>query len=515
MPLPQHVLNTLLPYQIKHVESLVNSIKSNNKALDASDAGTGKTFSALAVCHVLGLKPLIICPKSVLVPWIEASKVMDVKIFGIANYELIQNCKYYVNLDKRIDANFMTKFAVPSKKGGVKQKSNSKAKLITDYNVYSFTWKLPDDVIVIFDEAHKCKNKGTTNSYLLMSIGATNQKLLMLSATVCDNPNKFLVAGYALGLYKTLKEGKNWILSKSDIDHEAMNKIRQIIFPTYASRMKITEIGKLFPDSSVIAECFNMDCAKEIQEMYNLIEEEVNRIKKKEDGSQGLGKIIHMRHRIETLKAPTYIKLAKEYIDKGNSVAIFVNFTSTLEAISEKLNTNCKIYGEQSFDDRNKCIKDFCTDQSRVIVCNIRSGGVGVSLHDTIGTYPRVSIISPSWSAIDIIQALGRIYRANTKTIVLQKIVFCKGTIEERICENMSEKITNIGMLNDGDLSSYKIENLIDSDEYEKKEDDSELDKLISMIDTLNTKKYRLQQEIKNVDQELDDLTKILHSMFI
>lgn len=130
-------------------------------------------------------------------------------------------------------------------------------------------------------------------------------------------------------------------------------------------------------------------------------------------------------------------------------------------------------------------------------------------MHDLNGLFPRVSIISPGYSAQMIIQALGRIFRANAKTAVRQRIVFCSGTIEEDICANMKDKITNIGMLNDNDMGSYQIEGLIDDIDaigVDTHKDLSEFDKLFLKINALNIKKHRLELELKDTNNELQTL---------
>jgi SNF2 family DNA or RNA helicase len=60
----------LLSYQIEHVNSLAKSINSYKRALDASDTGTGKTYTTIGLCRKLKLKPFIICPKSVVSTWL-------------------------------------------------------------------------------------------------------------------------------------------------------------------------------------------------------------------------------------------------------------------------------------------------------------------------------------------------------------------------------------------------------------------------------------------------------------
>jgi SNF2 family DNA or RNA helicase len=63
-----------------------------------------------------------------------------------------------------------------------------------------------------------------------------------------------------------------------------------------------------------------------------------------------------------------------------------------------------------------------------------------------------VSLINPSFSAVHVKQAMGRIHRAGgTKSV--QRFILAAGTLEERVYRKVQAKIGNIGLLNDGDLS--------------------------------------------------------------
>ena len=109
----------------------------------------------------------------------------------------------------------------------------------------------------------------------------------------------------------------------------------------------------------------------------------------------------------------------------------------------------------EEYEQATKELEDFNNDTSNIIICNIKAGGVGISLHDLHGNHPRISIISPSWSAQDVIQSLGRVHRAKGKTAVRQRIVYCKNTVEEQICENIKEKIKNIFINGNFRMISY------------------------------------------------------------
>ena len=88
------------------------------------------------------------------------------------------------------------------------------------------------------------------------------------------------------------------------------------------------------------------------------------------------------------------------------------------------------------------------------MLATLQSGSASVSLHDLNGNYPRHTLINPSYSAINTLQALGRCFRANGKTTVIQRIFFANGvTIEERMRQRVDLRLTNLDSLNDGDLS--------------------------------------------------------------
>ena len=67
----------LLPYQVNHVNNLYNTMIMNRRALDASDTGTGKTYTTVYLCKKLNLIPFIICPKSVVSTWLKVLYYFD------------------------------------------------------------------------------------------------------------------------------------------------------------------------------------------------------------------------------------------------------------------------------------------------------------------------------------------------------------------------------------------------------------------------------------------------------
>ena len=112
------------------------------------------------------------------------------------------------------------------------------------------------------------------------------------------------------------------------------------------------------------------------------------------------------------------------------------------------------VHGGQTSDERAEAVGKFQTNEYRICICMVQAGGVGLSLHDLKGTHPRVSFISPSFSAIDLRQSLGRIHRAGGLSLARQYVLFAADSVEEDVCRAVRRKLDNLELLNDGDLMS-------------------------------------------------------------
>jgi len=450
MNVSNKIKKQLLEYQVGNADNIIRVLRNNGTVLDASDTGTGKTFTAVAACAQLKLNPIIICPKAVMSAWKKVCKIFSVDPFFIVNYETIKNLKYYNDKGNRRACPY------------IKYKEENKR----------YSWiNIPESVVFIFDEAHKCASLSTFNGLLLLSTKeTTNNHIILLSATIADHPEKFKIFFYILNFInkndvnamdldfkKYMSVVERWIMR----DPKPMVRIHNMLYPNRATRMCIDVLGDLFPETQITATPYSMGKTKEaeIQKEYELIHSELSKLKGKMKGDKmnPLVLVLRAHQKIELLKIPTFVELANDFLHDGFSVVIFVNFTQTLKSMAKLLFTNCLIYGEQDDSDRQKNIENFQANKERVIICNIKAGGVGISLHDIYGDHKRVSLISPCWSSIDLTQALGRIHRANGKSKSLQRIIYTANTVEEKIAEKVQQKIKDISSINNGDLDLTNI----------------------------------------------------------
>jgi superfamily II DNA or RNA helicase len=465
-------IDMLLSYQRPHVNQLYEAFQKYNCALDASDTGTGKTYTSLALCHLLNLKPFIVCPKSVINSWLDVAKLMNIEVLGISNYEKIKRCKYYTPDYEIIQCPYVDKIKLPTNRYKCTARADYKLPESYYYDKImkqnkskdGFKVQLPVDTIIIVDEAHRCKNHKSDNSILLLGMKESNRKILLLSATLTDKVECFAPFGVIFGIYNDILIYKRWLRSDTYTHYywdssisgyrykynTPLEFIHNTIFPARGSRMKIKELGDLFPQNQVIAKCYYSDDHEKVDKLYDMIQEALEDLKDKETRAEGLGKIVKCRMKIEMFKVPIILDLIYSALEEGN-------FKDSMNYINQHLKEKCSlIHGGQTLEERDKNIKDFQTNKTKVIISIIQAGGVGISLHDLHGR-PRMSIISPSWSGTDMVQALGRIHRAGSKSRAVQRIVYIAKSYEEKICETVGEKLKVLSGINDGDLIGPNI----------------------------------------------------------
>lgn len=429
----QKVEENLLRHQKMHVFNMISALedKNNNSVLDGSDTGTGKTFTTSAVCRETKRRPFIICLKSNISTWIKVTRMFGVEPIAVVNYELIKSGKYY-DKDKIVPCPYV-------------KRDNNKF-------VWDFTEIGKKNMVMVFDEVHVCKGKTSLNSKLLTS--CKNIKTIMLSATLCDKIEDFGIFGMMLGFYGSRAAGKNWLKDiirkdkrllqenseKNENKKNQTNLLHKEIFNKKGSRMSFSELGKDIDENMVCIECYTIDPeeCKKVNNMYDSIKQLKNR------DTIALESITYKREKIENIKAEIFIEQTVNYYENKMSVVIFVNYRSTHDIITNALTKKkidfAVIHGNQKKQERDDSINSFQRNEVRVMVSMAQAGGASINLDDVIGDYPRVSLISPSYAIIDLLQILGRIRRSSTKSRTLQKIIYCANTWEEHISEKLKMK---------------------------------------------------------------------------
>lgn len=405
-------------YQRRHIDRLTQILETKRGAFDLSATGTGKTPCALMVAKELGRPAAVVAPLGTLPGWRRTAEALGVPLVSV-NYESLTKARGFVT----------------------PQKIN-----------------LPKNALVIYDEAHKCKNHKTGNAKTMLRIARSGYKILALSATIAHhaehlrawndafnlaNANSFSAFMYMCGYYyEQNKWGGSW-LPKFD---NSIDITRRLIAP-FISAMTIEDAGEMFKGNSVSVEVVSSQEDPALKKAYEDYFKAMRAGDKKTKGDH-LVKELRARQASEKAKLPFILDKVDELTEEGFSVAVFCCFNDTIDELQRSLARHLPavIRGGQTPAAREAERKSFQENKTHVILCNLQAGGVGLDLHDLHGK-PRYSIILPDWSAVSIKQALGRIHRAGAKSSAIQQILYSDVEVEVRMAEAVRAKLHNLDTL--------------------------------------------------------------------
>lgn len=458
----------LLTPQVSHAKKLLDSIYLNGMAVDLSQTGCGKTYVASWVIKQLQSPVVVIGPKSILKTW---KRVLN--SFGIEP-------KLLINYEKICRGN--TEWLDYPKK--IKNVRGEMVELLKEDRYLNVQLHFPKNYVIILEESHRCKGMSSLQAGLMMACKRQGYRVLMLSATQAASPMDMRAFGYAANLHNG--EMKQWKLFMEDcgavpkgkwdaytfdpedrITKTKMQWCHQNLFDyqRIASRLTHADMGDYLPSNQIVAEAYDMgQSSVQIQEIYDELEMAIAQWQESTDNYSAhiLAEITKARRLIELKKVPIMAEMVEDLYDEGKSVVCFVNYTESIELLKKILELSPKfknknligyIFGGASQKQRDIDEVEFQEDKKRIIIANLAAGGTALSFHDLNGKYPRAAIINPSFSAIQLLQALGRIHRAEGKSPCYQRLLYAGGVaIEERICQKVQSKLNGISMLNDGDL---------------------------------------------------------------
>jgi len=428
-------MKKLYPKQQEAFEFFLAKHRLDLNSLDTSHVGTGKTVVAAHLAKVLKRPVAVLCPKSVIPSWERELKETGIEPLFVLNYEKIRTGK----------TEWMSK----------------RGKKI-------MTWHLPEDTLVLVDEVHKCKGPYTQNSQLLVSLVTQGYSIHAMSATAAEDPTEMRPIGYVLGLHNLnkasdgLKSWFSWMMQYGCTQNQwnawelrrktKLSDLNKIMYNKNVKRLTVDDFPDSFKENRVFIEPIAFGSAAKIAKAYsdfgvtpeiitNLLENGTV-----EDSDWGLVNLLRARQLAESLKAKDMADMAKDYVEQGHSVVLFVNFTDTVDVLCELLGCMC-IQGGQKVEERQEIIDAFQRDEEHILVINTAAGGTGISLHDTNGNRQRISLISPTFNVKDHLQALGRIHRNGAKSDAIQKVLVASDSIEEHVMRVVEQKSDNLNTL--------------------------------------------------------------------
>lgn len=439
-------MNTITPYkwQLPLIDRQTDALHRHGFFVNACGTGAGKTVMALASASRLNAKTLVVAPLVSHEQWRRTARAMGIEdlLLDVINIEKISrgSAGPWYDGDK---------------------------------------WYLPPNALVILDECHRGtsgpKSKATEAFGTLKSYPSI--RLLAMSATLASSPTQLRLIGYWAGLHQFNKPSFSRFMRSHGCSYEEvydlqLKKKKFVLAFTrdgaearrHMARIR-DEMGDRimaygpkdipdFPTETISVELLDLARRdrKELEDAYRSMGDKIQ--------STGIKLVdcLHERMLAERAKAKAMAELAVSYVQSitdNYSVVLFVSFTETREMIERCLREAGvefrSVYGGMDSDERQKGIDEFQDNKVHCLVCMSQAASCAMSAHDARHERMRVSIISPSYSASDMKQALGRIRRCGG-THATQIFVLAKGSIEEQVAKALQRKIDSIDTLNDSDL---------------------------------------------------------------
>ena len=436
---------TLREWQVPLAEHQTRVLRTERCMLSACHTGSGKTYLAVQTIRDLGMPALVVCPKIAISQWNGVIDGMDARgnVIGVVNPERLvasKNNPWYRN---------------------------------------DQGWLLGGDVprLLVFDEVHRGASGPDSKTTLALARWCNrahpDNKVLAMSATPFETPMKMRAVGYLMGFHRFTEQSfyewcRRYGCGYRDV---GWGRTRRRIFEFTRDRTRADAIMRTlrhemgdrfmtvgpdeipgFPDE--VKEVVLVDLAKRDHDaLVRAYAEMPERIQHMSEDD--MVKTLRLRQQAEFCKAETIAQMACDLVEDGYSVFIAVNFTDARLRIEEHLAAKgvkfASIYGGQKESERQQGIEEFQANRIHVMVGMMAACSVALSLHDERHERPRVSLISPGYSASELSQSLGRIRRVGGTTAV-QKIVIAAGSVEERVGRAIERKMNNLAALTDRDL---------------------------------------------------------------
>lgn len=147
--------------------------------------------------------------------------------------------------------------------------------------------------------------------------------------------------------------------------------------------------------------------------------------------SLGLGAVMDA---LEVAKVPAFVDTAQRLLDGSPALkcVVMLQHRAAMAAVAAGLSRYGVVCagGEDDASRRAEAIASFNlpTPMWRVAVLSTGTCAAGVELDDKDGAWPRALLLSPSFHATDMQQALGRVSRVGTASAAFAGVVYCRAS---------------------------------------------------------------------------------------
>jgi len=444
-------------FQTSASAELTAKLRTEQGVLLQGGTGTGKTYIvAQTLCDILpeltkddklGKGPIPILWVAPAATIVQTQRVL--KAYGLAGKVLVMS---YAALTS------------PKTGGTMFYATKIKVEWGQEHTVYEWSeFMLPR--LVVFDECQALKNDGSSRTNIARQLPPKNVKRLFVSATpyqrVCEARtvmtgvgmrSRYNVLPLSEGTAPSVLRSLATYGNTASYSPRAMEKIKDVMEPYTVALKNIRFKYK------ARTECVLIDFRSDKErESYNNAYEEYLEYLYRLRGQTGHGIVaarlvamMKFRQKAEEIRSPLVAARARNAVVEGSQAIIASNFKGMLRGVWLALTKTYGIdedkigyvTGGQTPEARQRSVDAFQRGEKDYMLLTVAAGGVGISLHhDNENARPRHIILPPTWSAIDLIQCVGRSHRITSMSNTLQEVLWYRNTIEERVAAVVENKV--------------------------------------------------------------------------
>ena len=461
-------------------------------SIDTSPTGAGKTYIAAALAQALNLPLLIVCPVTVRMVWEKIAAEFDIRIVDIITCDTLAGIR-----GRAVNHPWLTR---TDEQRTVVTRRRYGPPVTTRRTFTSFAPAprlrlcLRDGLLIVVDEAHRAKNH-TSAIYKAVKALVTctrptgTSSILLMSATLVDKRVQGLALMRLLGLFqdthlyrfnfgqgnklKGLHELRDASLAivagdsaKTALVHRllarritnsviakdvAFNIFTQVLVPVLTATSNNEAQGVAMKDVKNVLATLTPAARAQYSGALTRLNTLIRLPRNVAFGAGAAGDtfsaIAKAMQQLCCAKLEEMVRLVRRRlrVQPTSKVVIFVEFHKAVDFMLAALKdfVPLEFTGRIPPKRRAAIVAAFQVQSlaHRVLVANPVCGGLGISLHDTTGRFPRTLYFCPSYKINDQQQAMGRHARTGTVGMATTQMVYGpSGTAEKRLLKSLFNK---------------------------------------------------------------------------
>lgn len=419
------------------------------KFINGDDMGLGKTAQTIATLMGAQAKCiLIICPATLKENWKREWKMWTGKEAMILTdrikntwqqYYKVGMCNVFICNYESLKKYFVESINRPLGEDG------QPVPLRLNHIKFKSTIDLFDAVAI--DELHRTKDYKTQLSKFCMGIARGKEYIIGLTGTPVVNKPVDLIA--QLQIIGRLEEfgGYKGFTNKFCQGYNQCSNLKELNYllnkHCFFRRLKKEVLNDL-PDkmrSIVTCEITNRaEYNKAEADFINFLKENLQKTDGEIDTAlrgEAMVKIGILKKLSAKGKIDAMIEQIKEVVEAGEKIIVFATHKEIVSLLKAAIPGSVTVVGDDAMDQRQRNVDAFQNNpKTQVIICNIQSGGVGI----TLTASSRVAFIELPWHPAHADQAEDRAWRIGQKNSVQCTYLLGQATIDEYIYDIIEKK---------------------------------------------------------------------------